>query len=395
MNKKLLGFFIIFIFIFSFVNVYSLGLSPARTTINFEPGLKKTISFSIINSEKQDINLELYTRGELLSSISLERDKVSLSKDEESRQVSYSIVLPEKLSPGLHTAEVIISQPSESPSGDSYIGTTLAVATQLYINVPYPGKYAEADLNILNKNGETDFIIPVSNKGEFDLVSIKANIDIYNDKNEKINSFNTNEISINSKNKGELIGILKPALIGNYKAIVTIIYDGETLKLEKEFSSYEQGIELQQVEVKSFSLGDIAKFEMLAENKFNQELENVYSQTNIYNDKNELMADFKSQTYNIPVNSKKVLTSYWDTKGVKVGTYASKIFLKYSDKSYEKQVQFKVSENKLEVIGVGYVISSSSSGGINIVSILIILVIILVLLNIFWFFFFRKKLKDK
>jgi len=396
MNKKIIFMIILTgIVLFSIFNISALGLTPARTNFNFEPSLKKTVSFSIVNSEKKDMNLEVYTRGELMNYVTLERDKISMSSSEESRQLSYSVNLPDKLSPGLHTAEIIIAQPSEAASGDSYIGATLAVATQLYINVPYPGKYAEADLKVINKNGETQFIIPISNMGEFDLVNVKANIEVYNDKGEKINTINTESVEIKSKEKREVIGVLTPALAGNYKAIVTIIYDGETLRLEKEFSSYEQGLELQQIEVKDFQLGNIAKFEMLVENMFTKEISGAYSQTNIFNEKGELMADFKSQTYDLPANSKKVLTSYWDTKGVKEGMYNSKVFLKYSDKSYEKELKFEVSENEIRVIGVGYVISQSGSGGVDMVFILTILVVILVVMNLAWFFFLRKKMNKK
>lgn len=393
MDKKQIGLLLIFgLFFLSLSNVIALGLTPARTTINFEPGLKRTITFSIINSEKTDLALEVYTRGEMNSYISLERNSLSMSSGEERREISYSFELPEKLSPGLHTAEIIVAQPPKGENGDSYIGATLAVATQLYINVPYPGRYAEASINFQNENGETKIIIPVSNLGEFDLVSVKANIDIFNENGEKIKSFNTETISIKSKEKKELIGKISPSLIGNYRAVVTLLYDGETLNLEKRFSSFEQELELQQVSADNFNLGQIAKFEMLVESYKDTGLEEVYSQTNIFNSNGELMADFKSQTYDIPARSKKLLTSYWDTKGVKEGSYNSKIFLKYADKSFEKQLKFEVSENEIRVIGLGYVISQKS-GGSNLNAFLVIIIIILVIINLAWFLFFRKKMK--
>jgi len=162
------------------------------------------------------------------------------------------------------------------------------------------------------------------------------------------------------------------------------------------FSSFDSALELQQVSVDDFQLGQIAKFEMLIESRESRELTNVYSQTNIFNEKNELMADFKSQTYDVPANSKKLLVSYWDTKGVREGSYDSKIFLKYEDKSIEKKLKFEVSSNEIRVIGLGYVISQKSGGdSSNLILILVGVIIVLVLLNVSWFFFFRKKMKSK
>ena len=386
-------FFVFVILLFCIGNIVALGLTPARTTVNFEPNLKRTVIFSVVNSEKADLNLDVYTRGELSSSISLERNSLVLGKDESSREVSYNFNLPEKLSPGLHTAEIIVAQPPNGENGDSYVGATLAVATQLYVIVPYPGKYAEADVNILTRDGETRVIIPVSNLGEFDLVSVKANIDIFDENGEKIKSFNTGEVSIKTKEKKEIIGIVTPSLIGNYRAVVTLLYDGETLNIEKRFSSFEQELELQQISIDNFNLGQIAKFEMLVENYKNAEIKNVYSQTNIFNSNGELMADFKSQTYDISAKSKKLLTSYWDTKGVKEGTYNSKVYLKYADQSFEKQLKFEVLQNEIRVIGLGYVISQQAGSDNSLITILVIIIIILVLVNLAWFFFFRKKLK--
>ena len=92
--------------------------------------------------------------------------------------------------------------------------------------------------------------------------------------------------------------------------------------------------------------------------------------------------------------SKKALVSYWDTAGVKAGTYDALVVLKYADQSTENDLQFKVSENSLEVIGLGYVISSGGGGGSNTLMIILIVGIgVLILINLLWFFLFRRRLK--
>lgn len=396
MKNKSLVIFALLIFLIG--SVSALGVTPARTTIDFEPGLKRTVDFSIINSEHKDATLIISPQGDLNASISLKENSVTMSSTEESKQLSYEVNLPNELSPGLHVAEIVILQlPEKSETSEAYIGAALAVVTQLYVYVPYPGKYAEAALNIVNAGQGEDavFIIPVVNRGEFDLVSVKANIDIYNKLNEKITSFDTATISVRSKEKKELVSKWRADVpIGTYRAVVTLTYDGETINLEKQFNIGNKELELQQLEVNNFRLGDIAKLEMLVENKWSEQISGAHVQTQIYNEKEELVADFSSANYDIPALSKKLMVSYWDTAGVKPETYSAKVFLKYADISTQKNLQLKVSEDRIEVIGLGYVVSSEgTSKNDNLVLVLIVGIVILILMNLFWFLLLRKRLK--
>lgn len=393
--KSNLIIFVLLIFLVG--SVSALGVTPARTTIDFEPGLKREISFSVVNSENQDVDVVIATQGELKDYIQVNKHQFSMSSEEDSKKISYSINLPEKMKPGLHTGEIVILQlPKKSGTSEAFIGAALAIITQLYVHVPYPGKYAEADLNIINagQGGDTVFIIPIANRGEFDLVSVKANVDIYNKLNEKVTSFNTATISVGSKERKELVSKWKADVpVGTYLAVVTLTYDGETINLEKQFNVGKEELELQQLEVNDFSLGEIAKLEMLVENKWSEQISGAYAQTQIYNDKEELVADFSSANYDIPALSKKLIVSYWDTAGVKQETYEAKVFLKYADTSSQKNLQLKVSENKIEVIGLGYVVSSEeSSNEGSLVIILIIGIVVLILINVLWFLLLRKKL---
>jgi hypothetical protein len=389
---------ILLIGILLIANVSALGITPARTTIDFEPGLKRSISFSVINSEKRDIDIVIAVQGELKNNVLVHANSFSMSSSEESRQVNYDLTLPATMNPGLHTAEIVVLQlPDEIGTSEAFIGAALAVVNQVYVYVPYPGKYAEASMNIINANQEEDitFIIPVYSRGEFDLVSVKANIDIYNKAGEKVDSFNTNEIDVPSGDRREIVHRWKADVpVGTYRAVATLIYDGETTQLEGSFNVGNQDLELQQVEVNDFSLGDIAKIEMLVENKWSEPIQGAYAQTNIYNDRGELMADFKSADYDVPALSKRVLISYWDTAGVRTGTYDTNVFLKYADKTTQTDLKLKVEQNRIEIIGLGYVISEDSEGDSNtLIIVLVIGVVVLILVNVLWFFLLRKKLK--
>jgi len=155
--------------------INAIGITPARTTVNFEPGLEKQVSISVINSEGKDVNLVVAVQGELADYVTLEKTSFSIPSSQNSKNIGYSIKLPSELSPGLHTADIIVLQlPDTGELDDAFIGAAVAVVSQLHIYVSYPGKYAEADLNVLNLNDENiQFVIPVLSRGDFDISSVK------------------------------------------------------------------------------------------------------------------------------------------------------------------------------------------------------------------------------
>ncbi len=106
------------------------------------------------------------------------------------------------------------------------------------------------------------------------------------------------------------------------------------------------------------------------------------------------MADFKSPTYDINSLGQTELIAYWDTGGVRQGTYDGKLILKYGEKATEKNIQLKISDNEIEIIGItGNVVIKGSK--FNLMNILIIGVVVLILMNIIWFVIIRKILKKR
>jgi hypothetical protein len=374
----------------------SLGVSPGRTTLDFEAGLRKAISFEILNPSGREMNLIVSVQGDLKDYIQLESVNINLPSGELSKTISYDINLPGKLDPGLNTGEVVILElPSGSGVSETGVSALLGVITQVYVYVPYPGKYANSRMNIFSDDlGEVSFVFPVVSLGEFDLVSVHANVDIYDSFGEKIDSFNTNSISVPSGEKKELVYRWdKEVPYGGYRAAASLIYDGEVLSFEENFGVGVKELELQEIKVNDFSLGQIAKLEMLVENKWSESVSDAYIETKIYNEKGDLVSGFKSSAYDIEPLSKQIFVSYWDTAGVRIGTYETQLSINYGGKISEKSLRFKVDENDLTVLGLGYVISAGEGEGNNLIVILIVVIVVLVLINLLWFLLIRKKLK--
>ncbi len=396
MNKR---FLIFMMGVFMIGSVLALGISPARTTIDFEKNMKKSIGFDILNAGGGDIKVVFSAQGDLAEYISLPVKEAEILEGEDAKSFSYNLNLPNELEPGLHTGEVFALQlPGGATSEGSQILATLAVVTQVHLYVPYPGKYANAKMYVYSANvgEEVKFVIPVVSAGEFDLSGVRANVDVYNKLGEKIDSFNTDSVGIASGTKKELVYDWKADVeIGEYIAKAAVIYDDGTINLEQQFSVGSKELELQEIMVGGFSLGEIAKLEMLIENKWSEDIGGAHIETLIKDADGDVVSSFESAAQDIGALSKEVFVSYWDTAGVREGEYDAEVSINYGESSSMKNLKFEVGKNELVVIGLGYVISAEGESGTDtIVVILIVVVVVMVLINLLWFLLLRKKLKS-
>jgi len=372
--------------------VNALGITPGRTTIDFSSGLEKEVVFSVINNEHKNMQVLLTVQGELNKSITLFDNLIEFMPSEESKQFKYKVKLPEKLGVGLHTAEIVALEIPKGEEGGTFVGATVAVVSQLYVYVACPGKCIDADLNVLDAetNGTATFIVPVINRGKLGIGEARAVIDIYTKLNEKIATVETDAWPIEPGARTELSGKWNVnANPGEYLAKVTVFYDGESKRFEKQFSVGTKMLTIESILVNEFTLGEIAKLQILVENRWSQELKGVFANLLVYNPEGQTMADVKSAAEDIPALSKKELIAYWDTVGVREGEYDGKLMVKYGEKSTDKNLILRVSADSLDITGVGYAIRRRG-GGVDLTTILLILVILLLVVNLAWFVFFKR-----
>jgi len=400
------------IFVFSLVllilieGAFALGTFPGRTTIDFVPGLEETVKFTIVNSEERNVNLVISAQGELQDYVHISENVIKMAANEASREISYSLKLPQKLEPGLRTADVVIVQLPDQfvETGQMSVGAAVAVLTQVHVNVPYPGKYGEINLNVLgpDEKGAVTFAVPVFSKGEFALIGVKGTIDIYTSMNEKVATVHTNEVAeIPGQGRAELIAEwdVSSSAPGPYRAEATVTWGEGTEKIEKEFVLGGQGLNLGSIEVNDFTLGEIAKFEALVENGWNEKAENAFVEIIVYSEGGNVLADFKSQTYDIESGDDVLMLAFWDTKGVVENTYDSKLFLRFDGGSDQQQdLKLDVRAKEIVIIVAGYTFRGGVTGGgisRGLLIFLIAAIVVLVLANVSWFLYLRKKIGRK
>lgn len=393
--KKIISIFSFLIITLFLISEFScLGVLPGRKIIDYSGSRVEEGSFKVINSENRTISLSINLNGDLEKSFEFSERNIILSPYEK-KVISYIINLSENLSPGTHIQEIILSE-SKTVS-ENIIGAIVEVISQIYVQVPYPGKYVDSEFNIegADSGQEVIFSLIVSNLGKEEINDFVANVTIFDAKKQKIETISLEVINVEPGDKKEVntfwIADFAP---GEYFAEAFIQYGSESTSLRKSFFVGEKFLNLSSVVVNKYSLGGIAKFEMNVENKWNGDIKNVYSQTSVFDSDRRLLADFRSPTYDLPSLSNQTFLSYWDTEGISEGVYDAVIYLRYGENFSKTNVKLDIGRTQLRTIGSGYVIfkeESLDSG--SSLRVFFIVVLILIILNLLWFVIFRKKFK--
>jgi len=395
-NKIILA--LILVILISLIrNVDAVGVTPARKIIDFEPNLKLSNSFNVVNNDEKDLKVVVYLEGDLKNYVKLSQTELQFTSEESSKSVGYEVNLPEKIQePGTHEVNVIVSEVNPSIEGEEVysIGVKSEVVHQIHIRVPYPGKYIKADLYSIDEEDGIKFIISMINLGSEKINNAKATIDIYSGLT-KIKSFETNEKGLSVRERGELITgwEIYNASSGNYDVKATVYYDGNKLELGSKFTLGDFLIRLLDIFVNNFRLGGIAKFNILVQSMGNEEVGGLYSEMDINRDGQDVN-DLKSAEIDVKTGETNKLFVFWDTEGIDIGLYDGKLMLKYDDKVMEKQIRMIVKEDGIDVEIVG--VTGAVVGGTNIkTSANILLIVIVIGGGVFLYWKLRKRKEYK
>ncbi len=381
--------------------VMALGVTPGRTTLNFEQNLEKEVKFAVLNNEHKDARAAIYARGDLAEYIEIPIKEIELKADKDSEELTYKIKLPSELEePGLHEAEVIVREITSGNREEISIGTMQAVVSQLHVYVPYPGKYIVAKLDIVGGKVDkrTMFFVPLINFGDENVKSAKAEIIVMDMYEKAINKVETNEQPIAAKGRAELSAQMDSSklLPGVYRVIAKVIYDGLTTTAENTIYIEDFLLIPLDVSVRDFKLGEIAKFNILTENIGNINIQDASSLIMLYSKEGLTVANVKSIPLDFEPLEKKEMASYWDTAGIKTDDYTGKLILMYGDKSDERKIITLVGKEsiKVEIIGVtGYAVAAEKAAPSA--SPMAIVTVLLALVNIGWFAFYFISMRKR
>lgn len=376
--KRAIIFGLVFILLAS--SVLGLGISPSRNEVYYSSGEIREVSFRIINNEHKDANIRLIARGELADYVDFEKELVEIRTDEPEKIITYTMNMPRKLEPGVHTVEIVAVE--SGYGNDEILVANVGVVHKLHVRVPYPDQYLEGILYIseARPNEEVTFTATVSNVGSDDIEKIQGSLLITGPSNEGVARLSTDEISLAKERKSKVeakwIANVNP---GTYHVQAIIEYDnGKVLVLEKDFDVGEPLIDIEDVRVASFKLGTIAKFDIAIANKWNQKMPDVYGITDISDSTGVPVDSYKTSSADIPAEGTKEFNAYWDTTGIEAGEFIISVKAHYLGRIKEKVYEMEVKENEIILTSpsfTGQVISNNEQPGKLNTTVIIIVVV--------------------
>jgi len=400
---------LVLILALSVSSAIGLGVGPSRQYISFSSGQKIQGELIIINDGKEDFKAGVYAQGDIADYVNIISPLVEVSASEITKSVNYEINFPNTPpTPGEHRIDLVVRQfPAGSTADEgTTVSANMAVIAQIVVKVPYPGKFAEGKLFISGseKNDTpTSFVVMLYNYGTEEIASAYADIEIFGPTGEKVEGLTTDKKALKPKEESKLQAVWQPKVgKGTYKAVVNVHFDDKDFAIQQDFNIGIFVIDVSDISVKKFKLGDVAKFDILLFNSWNTEMKDVYVEMQVEDNTGKRMTEFKTGTINIPAQQAGSLEAYWYTDGVAPGIYKVKLLVHYAGKITQKEYEFEVNTNSITKLGAGAVgqavtaqgETGASSQKVIIVLILIVLVL-LVAMNIIWFYFMSKKIKGK
>ena len=404
MNKKIMWKIVMVLIVITLFSnlVLALGVAPAKVGINFEANLEKEIILRIFNEQNKDFKVVVYARGELAEYLNVDNTLISVKADQSEVEFKFKINLPDKFDkPGVHEAEIVIMEfEDEFATGKENVAVTAlaAVVSKLQVRVPYPGKYAESRVHIESAmiGGEVIFNIPIFNFGKENIENARARVEIFGPTYEKLGEFYTNDISINSRGEGKVRGSWKADVnAGIYHAVVTIEYDGKKERIETNFEVGNKYVKIKEVNVADFNLGEVAKFDIVIENMWNQLLKEVYGELIVLDKDGTEYTRFKTATIDLEPYGSGLLEAYWSTKNIPIGQYDLDLTIFYEGKESHKLIEANVNIDSIKTDSfiVGQVISGKEKIGRD--TLLLFVVFVLIIINISWFIYLKRKIRKE
>ncbi len=374
------GYIFIALFVFLFIlgsNALALGISPAIKEVKFSPGLSQSVELTI-TGEQKPFDVNIISTGELAEFVHL--TATLLTVPSQGLTFYYNFTLPMQLKPGRHKASIVVEQkPSaqESGAGKPMFGAIAAVGHVLTVNVPYGSKYAEITVEATNANiGElVNLKIIVNNLGNEDINIAKGTIDIFDNKNKKIISIETDSKSVPKGEKTELYAYWTPKGIspGIYTAKARVEYDGKSAEAESAFRIGDLSVSIIDLLPKEFEIDSIIKAQINIESFWSSKISSAYAIVTISKDSKDYFTT-KTPSVDLGPLAKTQLETYLDTHGLAEGEYSAKIKLIYADKQTDKTVKITVTKTK-----------KTGSGTSAIMIVLVVAVILLIILAIYLF----------
>ena len=371
----------------------ALGLSPAKKVINFAPNKEETITFNLINNENKNLKVFVEVSGELAQYIQIPNNVIMINKDEKSKGLDLVVILPENFErAGLIESRIRVSQVSDVERGTLQISTAPSLKARLQLRVPYPSKYIESRL-VVDKDDKDEkrvrFVMPMFNYGKENIENARAFLKIFDNENNIIKELETRGTSIEIGSQAKLSAGWQAESVGAYYATADIDYDSNSLGLKESFILGLPFVNITEIIVNNFNLGDIAKFDIYLKSDWNDKV-NTYADVLIFKD-DETYLSSRTDSINLFVGKEDIVKFYWETESISEGDYNLSLTIKHELGESKHTVKLRVNEDSI-ITGL---IPEKVVAGNNIIIYSIMVIIILIVVHVLKYLKKPKKRSTK
>jgi hypothetical protein len=325
----------------------------------------------VLNNLGNKIDVEVYKTGNLSEYITLAEPTKFTLLPGEIKTLSFTLALPANLGePGTHEARIgAIEGAPDISGGGTVLGARAAVEMQIWVNVPYPGKYVKVALEAMDADvgKPVNFSIKITNLGT-DTVQVSDEIKIF-ENDTYIGSVRAQQsIWLDSQESGEMRTAWIGQKAGSYRAVANVSYDGRWAEAETVFRVGQLLVEIVALPKVVVQEGQIAEFTPTVVSRWNSEIKGVYGEIEILKD-GDVVARGRSESFDIGPWQTKTFSIFVKTKDLPVGSYDGRLTIYYAGQSASKQFFNILEIRKIEALPVFVII-------------IVILLILLILLAV-------------
>jgi len=213
--------------------------------------------------------------------------------------------------------------------------------------------------------------------------------------NEEITRVQTNAISLASGDDGKVVANWKADLNpGTYFVEMVVNFDGKQIVLSKPFMIGNKNLNIKDLIIDQFKLGQIVKVDVIAESVWNSEIKDVYAELNVLDSTGSSIKSVKTSSEDIPSLGSIILSGYWNTQDMIIGNYDINVKLFYEEKISEKLFNAVINVDAINIADssliAGQVTGGETSKKSNTLTLLIVAVLVLIVINVFWFTVIKK-----
>lgn len=319
----------------SIMNALAIGIGPAQVYRTYHADSVENISFTIINDEEKSLNFSITVRGESLLSC----PKTAFTTVADTYTIVCTLTHPGELSPGPHYAEVVVSE--IKPSEEGMITAIPASISNIRLEVPRPGTYAEGEMEIQSTGNHVIFSIYLYNFGTEAINRASADIHVAG------TSLATDAKNIPSMSEAS-ISAETTLTNGSYQATALVHYDGKNLTLEKEFEVGTRHLTIEAITIDPFTPGDIARIRIRLRNEWPEPVQ-AWAEVFVA----EIAKTAPTETFT--VEETKDVSAYVDTSGLAYGDYRAQANVFYDGRISSKDFTITLAKPKKPVITMTFV----------------------------------------